>query len=239
LNPEISKVQTEKIAEAVNKRIKTTATYHAWIMILATLVFMIFRSAEAFVSAVATSFLLFFLVNRSGWRHLGRVGGYANAFTLLRLVVLLALCIAHQYIHPYLITAIALLIIIGDGIDGYLARNFNAASAFGEYFDAETDAFFVLALGIIMLDRGMVGVWILLPGLMRYGYMIMLSFTKAPKHVKGSSFLRQLVGVWLMSAFMITFITQPEVYIPNLIIAIAMVISSFIVDFWALIRVRK
>ena len=134
LNPEISNMHPEKVAESVEQRIKTTATYHAWIVLTATLLFLFLRSVEVFISAVAASFFLFYLVNRPGWKALGRVGGYANAFTLLRLLVLLALCAFHAYLHPYLITAIAFLIIIGDGIDGYLARNFNAASTFGEYF---------------------------------------------------------------------------------------------------------
>jgi phosphatidylglycerophosphate synthase len=238
LNPEISKAPPGKVAEHIGKRIKTTATYHAWITLSATLIFLFLRSTEVFISAVAASFFLFYVVNRPGWKALGRVGGYANAFTLLRLLVLLALCAFHSYVHNYLITGIALLIIIGDGIDGYLARNFNAASTFGEYFDAETDAFFVLALGVVLLDRHMVGTWILLPGLLRYGYMVILSFMKVRHHVTGSSFMRQLVGVWLMSVLMVSFITKPEVYVPNLIIATGMVSVSFMVDFWLLLRSR-
>ena len=105
-------------------------------------------------------------------------------------------------------------------------------------FDAETDAFFVLALGIILLDRHMVGPWILLPGLLRYGYMIVISFIKVRHHVTGSSFMRQLVGVWMMSVLMAAFITKPEVYVPNLIIATAMVSVSFATDFWLLLRSR-
>ena len=235
MSSEISNVHPEKVGESVSSRIKTTAIYHAWITLIATLVFLFFHSVALFTSTVAVSFLLFYLVNRQGWKSLGRIGGYANAFTLLRLMVLLALCAFHQYVHHYLITAIALLIIIGDGIDGYLARKYNAASIFGEYFDAETDAFFVLSLGIILFDRQMVGEWILIPGLLRYGYMIILPVVKARHHVKGSSFIRQLVGIWLMSALMISFITKPEVYVPNLIIAIMMVSISFIVDFWLLL----
>jgi phosphatidylglycerophosphate synthase len=238
LNPEISKTPPGKVAAPIGKRIKATATYHAWITLSATLVFLFLRSTEVFISAVAASFFLFYVVNRPGWKALGRVGGVANAFTLLRLLVLLALCAFHAYVHNYLITVIAFLIIIGDGIDGYLARNFNAASLFGEYFDAETDAFFVLALGVVLLDRQMVGVWILLPGLLRYGYMVVLSFMKVQHHVTGSSFLRQLVGVWLMSVLMASFITKPEVYVPNLIIATGMVSISFMVDFWLLLRSR-
>lgn len=239
MTSDISKLQPEKVADSPIYRIKLTATYHAWITLIATLIFLFLGSTEVFVTSVATSFLLFYLVNRQSWKSLGNIGGYANTFTLLRLMVLLALCAVHSYIHPYLITGIALLFIVGDGIDGYLARNFNAASAFGEYFDAETDAFFVLALGIILLDRQMTGPWILIPGLLRYGYMIILPALKARHHVKGSSFMRQLVGIWLMSTLMVSFITKPEVHIPNLIIATTMVSISFIVDFWALLPSRN
>lgn len=238
MESDISNVLPGKEADSAGSRIKTTATYHAWITLIAALIFLFFRSVAVFISTVGASFLLFYIVNRQGWKHLGRIGGYANAFTLFRLLVLLSLCAFHTYLHNYLISAIALLMIVGDGIDGFLARKFNAASVFGEYFDAETDAFFVLALGAVLLDRHMAGAWILIPGMLRYGYMILLSFIKTPHHVKGSSFIRQLVGIWLMSAIMISFVTKPEVYVPNLVIAIVMVSTSFIVDFWLLLRSR-
>jgi phosphatidylglycerophosphate synthase len=58
-----------------------------------------------------------------------------------------------------------------DGVDGWLARRTRMASAFGARFDMETDVFLVLALSVLAWQYGKAGAWVLLCGLMRYGFV--------------------------------------------------------------------
>jgi phosphatidylglycerophosphate synthase len=67
--------------------------------------------------------------------------------------------------------AAALLAAALDGVDGWLARRARVTSAFGARFDMETDVFLVLALSVLAWQYEKAGAWVLLCGLMRYGFV--------------------------------------------------------------------
>jgi len=58
-----------------------------------------------------------------------------------------------------------------DGMDGWLARRTAMASAFGARFDMEIDALLVQALALLAWRYGKAGPWVLLSGLIRYGFV--------------------------------------------------------------------
>ena len=64
-------------------------------------------------------------------------------------------------------TMVALL----DGVDGWLARRTRMLSEFGARFDMETDAALILVLSVLVWQHGKAGGWVLLCGLMRYGFV--------------------------------------------------------------------
>ena len=64
--------------------------------------------------------------------------------------------------------AIAALILVLDGADGWLARRGGWASAFGARFDMETDALLILLMAALCWQFDKVGAWILLSGMLRY-----------------------------------------------------------------------
>lgn len=103
--------------------------------------------------------------------------GPANQVTLVRcaLVALLAgLVVGHGGVDAVDagVAAVAALtgslVILLDGVDGWLARHSSMVSEFGARFDMETDAVFVAVLALLAWQFGKVGSWVLLSGLMRY-----------------------------------------------------------------------
>jgi phosphatidylglycerophosphate synthase len=58
-----------------------------------------------------------------------------------------------------------------DTVDGRLARGSGVASEFGARFDMETDALLVLALAALAWRWDRAGAWVLLSGLLRYGFV--------------------------------------------------------------------
>jgi phosphatidylglycerophosphate synthase len=58
-----------------------------------------------------------------------------------------------------------------DGADGWLARSYRTASAFGARFDMEVDALLIMALSTLAWSQGKAGVWVLLSGVMRYAFV--------------------------------------------------------------------
>jgi phosphatidylglycerophosphate synthase len=114
---------------------------------------------------------------------LGRLRGYhpfahfgpANQITTVRavLVVLVTGLIGESAPPPVAATAAAaaLAATMLDGLDGWLARQTDMASAFGARFDVEVDALLIQALAILAWRYGKAGPWVLLSGLMRYGFV--------------------------------------------------------------------
>lgn len=64
------------------------------------------------------------------------------------------------------LTAVALIL---DGVDGQVARRTNTSTALGARFDMEVDAFLILVLSVYVAMS--MGPWVLLIGLMRYGFV--------------------------------------------------------------------
>src|SRR5262249_1936144 len=64
----------------------------------------------------------------------------------------------------WVVPAGALLALALDGIDGWLARQWRVASAFGARFDIETDALVVLGLSLAVFASNRAGPWVLAAG---------------------------------------------------------------------------
>jgi phosphatidylglycerophosphate synthase len=114
--------------------------------------------------------LLFFGLSR----HLPqRRFGAANNVTLLRAGLIALLTGLIGYTHgdlakSWLPSFIALIALLLDGLDGWLARRDNMTSPFGARFDMEMDALFTLVLAVLVFQGGKVHAWVVLLGAMRY-----------------------------------------------------------------------
>jgi phosphatidylglycerophosphate synthase len=101
--------------------------------------------------------------------------GIANAVTLVRAVctlLLLALLPAEpSEVLAWLVVAVATFAVALDGVDGALARARGESSAFGARFDMETDALLILVLAALVWQFDKAGAWVLLAGLLRYGFV--------------------------------------------------------------------
>ena len=135
------------------------------------------------IKAVAVFCAAFILVLRGLAAHApNRRFGSANRVTLARLalIALLAAGIGESLGHAdaiawatvFIATTAALL----DALDGPLARAHGASSEFGARFDMETDALMVLVLGMLVVDFGKAGPWVLAAGLMRYAFVLAARF---------------------------------------------------------------
>jgi phosphatidylglycerophosphate synthase len=101
-----------------------------------------------------------------------RVLGPADLVTLVRL--LLTCAVGALVLDPVpggarsavVASALALVAIVLDGVDGRVARSTGTESELGARFDMETDAFLILLLSIGVAP--IVGGWVLLVGLARY-----------------------------------------------------------------------
>ena len=99
--------------------------------------------------------------------------GPANQLTTFRalLVALVAGLIGEPVSYPMPAASIALVATLLDGVDGWLARRSKISSAFGARFDVEVDALLIQVLAVLVWQYGKAGPWVLLAGLLRYGFV--------------------------------------------------------------------
>lgn len=146
------------------------------------------------------------------WPH-GALG-WANRVTLVRAVLValvaggLAAGAFEHVIWQWLLIAVLALLL--DGVDGWVARRTQSHSAFGARFDMELDALLIMLLCIGLLLES-IGPWVLLIGGMRYLFVIAgywFIWLKAPLL---PSLRRKVVCVWQVSALLLalTPLTSP------------------------------
>jgi len=101
--------------------------------------------------------------------------GAANQITTLRaiLVSLVAGLVGEPKLAPVAAAAVAASVVVTllDGVDGWLARRDRIASPFGARFDMEIDALLILALSVLAWRHQKAGAWVVLSGLLRYGFV--------------------------------------------------------------------
>jgi phosphatidylglycerophosphate synthase len=96
--------------------------------------------------------------------------GACNVITLTRLALTVALLgpLVAGAGPSWAILAVALVALLLDGVDGWLARRQGTASDFGARFDLEVDSALALVLAVGAVSAGTVGPAALLLGLPRY-----------------------------------------------------------------------
>jgi phosphatidylglycerophosphate synthase len=132
----------------------------------------------------------------------------------------------------------ALLAAALDGVDGWLARRTRMTSVFGARFDMETDVFLVLALSILAWQYGKAGPWVLLCGLMRYGFVAagwLWPWLRGPLSptVRGKSIcVVQFVGLSLT--------ILPAIQRPFSAVVAAVTLAALVYSFWVdVLRLRR
>ncbi len=175
------------------------------------------------------------------WRRFGA----ANRVTLLRAVIAALFAglvgqAAGAAEAGWLLAALAALSLALDGLDGWIARRSGMASRFGARFDMELDAFFILVLAALAFELGKAGAWVLLSGLLRYGFVGAAALWPALRRALPASRRRRWVCVLQTGA--LAFCLAPSVEPPlstfAAALALALLAWSFATDLAWLIRNR-
>lgn len=134
--------------------------------------------------------------------------GAANQVTVARgaLVALLAALIGERADTgaPLLAVAMAVIVAVLDGLDGWLARRQHMASAFGARFDMETDALLIMVLAVLAWQFGKAGVWVLAAGLLRYLFVAAGFGLPSLRHPLPPSRRRKIIAAVQMVALILT-----------------------------------
>ncbi|MDH4414752.1 MAG: CDP-alcohol phosphatidyltransferase family protein [Rhizobium sp.] len=200
-----------------------------------------------FVTSVILSVaLIFALVVYALPDHPHRKFGPANLVTAFRACLVsltgaTVLCfesLAATDLALWTLAGVVLFALALDGVDGYLARSYGHESPLGARFDMEIDALLILVLSFAAALLEKAGLWVLLIGLMRYGFVAAGWLWPKLNGELFPSFRRKLVCVLQISALcliLIPFVIQPY---STLFAAVALLalVYSFTVDVVYLLR---
>ena len=167
-------------------------------------------ASMALVSAAAAiSFAALIHVGRSHWTPSGAFGA-ANAVTFVRIAGILSLPALAP--GPVLAAAAAAWLAL-DGIDGWIARRRSLAGPFGAFADKEGDALLVLVLCLLLyrLPDGP-GAWILVPGMLRYAFVLYVAVARPPQAREQRSRLGVRVAVLTIAALIAAFAAYPTFF---------------------------
>lgn len=192
--------------------------------------------AIGFYTFISTLVVIFWPYGSLGW---------ANRVTLARavLVALVAGALADNAfaggIWQWL--AIAVVALLLDGVDGWIARRTKSHTRFGARFDMELDALLILLLCAGLLRLESLGLWVLLIGGMRYLFIVASwQFPWLSKPLF-TSFRRKAVCVWQVVALLLALTPLTSHFIASLLATSALIslTYSFGFDVWWLYRKSK
>lgn len=177
------------------------------------------------------SFLAGYLTNKDSWREAGRFGGPANLVTAIRLAMMVVAGIFAGHLGPWPMGILLAVAASLDGLDGEIARRFNASSLFGEYLDKETDSFFVTIGSLILWNQFGLGWWILLPALLRPLYVFTRKWTNTG-HLREPKFrYGRVIAVVIMVAIPLSMVLPPVLRFWSLLLSVSTVSASFLKSF--------
>ena len=129
-----------------------------------------------------------------------------------------------------------------DGLDGWLARRFGLASAYGARFDMEVDGFLILVLSLLVAGGTAAGPWVVLCGALRYLFLVWLLLMPRYDRPLPSSLRRKTVFVVQAIALVVVLAPGLPDLAANALAALAagLVGTSFAIDgFWLYRTERK
>ncbi|MCK7574559.1 MAG: CDP-alcohol phosphatidyltransferase family protein [Chromatiales bacterium] len=105
----------------------------------------------------------------------------ANAITILRFIGTLPFFFALKWNEGILASLALVILSVLTCIDGQAARRCGQASDFGETLDREVDALFFLGLCCLLYAQSKLGFWVLLPGSLRYLFVLFVGLDGPPR----------------------------------------------------------
>ena len=152
----------------INASLDRFSNLHSAFALLATLLAVILRTGLPLAIEAFLMFAWLCFTHRGELAVHARPPGIANMITAIRLLLLVTVLVLLDSLSVELVfTAFAANVAL-DVIDGRISRAFGEESRFGSQFDMEVDAFFVLVAGVYFHIAVGFGLWVLIPGILRW-----------------------------------------------------------------------
>jgi len=151
-----------------NKHIETWSVYNAFALVIALIVAVVSKQLNILLIVFSISIIVLLFINKKKLLQSNPVFGVANAITLIRFLIIVSSFVLIDFNDTTLLFYALSIAVILDFFDGKAARYFKESSFFGQYFDMEIDAFYVLLMCYFFYMYEGISWWILIPCVLSY-----------------------------------------------------------------------
>jgi phosphatidylglycerophosphate synthase len=156
----------------INQHIETWSLYNAFALSIAFIAALVTTQLNILLFVFSISLIGLIFLNRKKLFYSKPFFGVANTITLTRFILIILGFLFIELDNTLLLFYCLSIAVSLDFFDGLAARYFKESSFFGQYFDMEIDAFFVLIMCYFYYTYIDIGWWILIPGVLRYAYRL-------------------------------------------------------------------
>lgn len=209
---------------------------HSIAILMATVVCLQLQTAVPLIVLCGLSFAFLW------WRHADFLkqqrlfAGPANWITVSRFIIIAYVLTFFEVLPLPILVSLLSIAVLMDVLDGYIARRTNTQSDFGALFDMEVDSFYVLAMGLYFHFTTDFGLWLLIPGSIRYIYdivrIVIVDEKFEPKRQSLAVFLAGFNFVLLIAALLL----PSDLSLLVLLISLMVVCASFSRSFFDLFK---
>lgn len=199
---------------------------HSLIMLISLLMTLYFEEIDIVFCGAFLSFTFLFFKTRQ-WLFT-----WANVITTARfLLIVIAISLVDSISHSHLFMMLSIAVGL-DVLDGYVARKLKQSSPLGLHYDMEVDAFFVMIMGVYFFFYRDVPVWVLIPGILRYLYTMMMAVWPKQSFVeKKQKYASVVAGLFFIILLISLMITEPaQLFLLGL--GTVLIIASFSRSFY-------
>lgn len=195
---------------------------------------LLFHLTGSFLPLMLLAFISIIWLWISQWetiRNFSPPGGLANWITGVRFLSVLIICYFSDRLDNTVIGFLFLAIVTLDFLDGYFARRNRERTEMGRYFDFETDSLFVATACLTVYMKDITGAWILIPGYMRYFYVLLLLVLRMKNIDEKKTIIGSFIAGFMFLSIIAAFFIQSEVIDYILIFSSVLIVISFVRSF--------
>lgn len=210
-----------------NRHIENWSIYNAFAISVALVLTLVSKQLSILLVVFSISTLVLIYMNKKHLFQSKVFFGVANTITLIRLLIIIASFLWVSYSNNYLLFYLLSGAVILDFFDGMAARHFKESSLFGQYFDMEVDAFFVLIMCCFYYLYENISWWILIPGALRYAFRLYTFCFPKPEVKEEKKIYATVIAASYFVVLLIGLITSGSLQFWVLMIGSLAIIVSF------------
>ncbi len=205
------------------------SVYNALALTATSCAVLLFNNLYVLLPVFSISIAVLIFLNRKLLLYSMPVFGIANSITLTRFLIITCSFLLIDLDNAQTLFCLLLVAVLLDFFDGKAARHFKESSFFGQYFDMEIDAFFVLLMCFYYYLCYDISCWILIPALLRYLFRLYTFLFPRMNFVERKKKYATFVAASYFAVLLIGLITSGSLQLLVLMIGSLAVMLSFFI----------